>query len=104
MSTEAGWPRRSAGMSVWSTSSTASIVDMSEIVMSTVPALFMVPVTTTSPCSMLRRVTTPSMGVRISVLASESRDDARSALACSTCRAARRELASACSARLRARS
>jgi hypothetical protein len=39
-----------------------SSTDMSAIVSSTVPALFMVPTTAVSPSSMLRRVTSPSIG------------------------------------------
>ena len=35
---------------------------MSAMVSSTVPALFIVPTTTVSPSSMLRRVTMPSIG------------------------------------------
>ena len=49
-------------MSVSSTSTSASMTDMSAIVSSTVPALFIVPTTTFSPSSMFRRVTMPSMG------------------------------------------
>ena len=56
------WPRESVGMSVSSTSTSASMTDMSAIVSSTVPALFIVPTTTISPSSMLRRVTMPSIG------------------------------------------
>ena len=58
----AGWPIFTNGMSVSSTSTSASITDMSAMVINTVPALFIVPMTTVSPCSMLRRVTMPSMG------------------------------------------
>ena len=46
-------------MSVSSTSTSASMTDMSAIVSSTVPALFIVPMTAVSPSSMLRRVTMP---------------------------------------------
>ena len=49
-------------MSVSSTSTSAWIIDMSAIVSSTVPALFIVPITAVSPSSMLRLVTRPSMG------------------------------------------
>ena len=49
-------------MSVSSTSTSASMIDMSAIVSSTVPALFIVPMTTVSPSSMLRRETMPSIG------------------------------------------
>ena len=56
------WPRLTLGMSVSSTSTSASITDMSAIVSSTVPALFIVPMTTISPSSMFRRVTMPLIG------------------------------------------
>ncbi len=56
------WPSCTNGMSVSSTSTSASITDMSATVSSTVPALFMVPTITFSPSSMLRRVTMPSNG------------------------------------------
>ncbi len=49
-------------MSVSSTSISASMTDMSAISRSTVPALFIVPIITVSPSSMLRRVTSPSIG------------------------------------------
>ena len=49
-------------MSVSSTSTSASMTDMSAMVSSTVPALFIVPTTTFSPTSTLRRVTMPSKG------------------------------------------
>ena len=62
MVTLAGCPMASAGMSVSSTSIWASMTDMSAIVISTVPALFIVPMTTVSPSSMFRRVMMPSMG------------------------------------------
>ena len=58
----ASWPIRTKGTSVSSTSTSASMTDMSAIVSSTVPALFIVPIITISPCSTLRRVTMPSMG------------------------------------------
>ena len=54
--------RSTVGMFVSSTSTSAWITDMSAIVSSTVPALFIVPITTVSPSWMLRRVTMPSMG------------------------------------------
>ena len=38
------------------------MIDMSAICSSTVPALFIVPMTTVSPCSMLRRTIRPSIG------------------------------------------
>ena len=60
--TIAFWPICTRGMSVSSTSTSASITDMSATVSSTVPALFIVPTTTFSPSSMLRRVTMPSKG------------------------------------------
>ena len=49
-------------MSVSSTSTSAWMTDMSATVSSCVPALFIVPTTTFSPSSMLRRVTMPSNG------------------------------------------
>ena len=58
------WPSFTAGMSVSSTSISASMTDMSATVSSTVPALFIVPITTFSPSSTLRRVTMPSNGER----------------------------------------
>ena len=58
----ASWPILTIGMSVSSTSTSASMTDMSAMVSSTVPALFIVPMTTVSPSSMLRRVTMPSIG------------------------------------------
>ena len=58
----AGWPSLTFGMSVSSTSTSASMTDMSAIVSSTVPALFIVPMTTVSPSSMFRRVTMPLIG------------------------------------------
>ena len=60
--TRACWASFTSGMSVSSTSISASIIDMSAMVSRTVPALFIVPTTTFSPCSMLRRVTMPSIG------------------------------------------
>ncbi len=62
MVTVAFWPISTSGTSVSSTSTSASITDMSATVSSTVPALFIVPTTTFSPSSMLRRVTMPSKG------------------------------------------
>ena len=50
------------GMSVSSTSTCASTSDMSAMVRSTVPALFIVPTTTVSPSWMFRLVTMPSIG------------------------------------------
>ena len=38
------------------------MIDMSAMVSRTVPALFIVPIITFSPSSMLRRVTMPSIG------------------------------------------
>jgi hypothetical protein len=63
--TRASWPTATVGMSVSSTSTSASITDMSAIVRSTVPALFMVPTMTFSPSSMFRRVTRPSIGAEM---------------------------------------
>jgi hypothetical protein len=57
-----GLPDITNGMSVSSTSTSASMTDMSATVSSTVPALFIVPTITFSPSSMLRRVTMPSKG------------------------------------------
>ena len=56
------WPNLTVGMSVSSTSTSASMTDMSAIVSSTVPALFIVPMTTVSPSSMFRLVTMPLIG------------------------------------------
>ena len=58
----AGCPSWTAGMSVSSTSISASRIEKSAMVSSTVPGLFIVPMTTVSPSSMLRRVTMPSIG------------------------------------------
>jgi hypothetical protein len=55
-------PIMTCGMSVSSTSTCASMSAMSATVSSTVPALFIVPMTTVSPSSMLRRVTMPLIG------------------------------------------
>ena len=60
--TTADCPMVTFGISVSSTSISAWIADMSATVSSTVPALFIVPTTTFSPSSMLRRVTMPSIG------------------------------------------
>ncbi len=60
--TTAAWPMATFGISVSSTSISAWIADMSATVSSTVPALFIVPRTTFSPSSILRRVTMPSIG------------------------------------------
>ena len=49
-------------MSVSSTSTSASITERSATVARTVPWLFIVPMTTVSPSSILRRVTTPVIG------------------------------------------
>ena len=56
---------------------TASTVAMSEIVMSCVPALFIVPMTVTSPSLIGSAVTTPSSGAVTVVFDSESRLAAR---------------------------
>ena len=66
-------PSWTKGMSVSSTSISASITDMSATVRSTVPALFIVPTTTFSPSSMLRRVTMPSNGASKRTWESECR-------------------------------
>jgi len=60
-------------VSVSSTISTASTVDMSETVRSWVPGLFMVPMTVTSPAFTRSVVTIPSMGARTVVLERVSR-------------------------------
>ena len=64
-------PNWTSGMSVSSTSISASITDMSATVSNTVPALFIVPTTTFSPTSTLRRVTMPSKGASNRDCASE---------------------------------
>ena len=71
--TLAGWPKRTLGISVSSTSTSASMIDMSAMVSSTVPALFIVPMTTVSPSSMLRRVTMPAIGDSIRTLLRSNR-------------------------------
>ena len=73
MASRAFCPSWTDGVSVSSTISTASTVDMSEIVRSWVPGLFMVPMTVTSPAFTRRVVTTPSMGARTVVFESVSR-------------------------------
>ena len=62
------WPIFTLGISVSSTSTSASITDMSATCSSTVPALFMVPTTAVSPCSTLRRVMMPSIGASMRTL------------------------------------
>ena len=64
--------------------STAWTLAMSEMVMSCVPGLFMVPITVTSPAFTRSVVTTPSMGARTVVLESVSREAFRPARVCST--------------------
>ncbi len=61
----AGCPSWTLGMFVSSTSTSAWITDMSASVSSTVPALFIVPMTAVSPSWMFRRVTMPSIGETI---------------------------------------
>ncbi len=61
------------GISVSSTSSTASISARSATVSSTVPGLFIVPTIAVSPCSTLSRVMSPVIGAVITVFASRSR-------------------------------
>ncbi len=68
------------GTEVSSTIITASTSAMSEIVSSCVPALFIVPMTVTSPSLIGRKVTMPSMGAVTVVFESESRLATRSAL------------------------
>ena len=58
----ASCPMLTLGMLVSSTSTSAWMTDMSASVSSTVPALFIVPMTAVSPSWMLRRVTMPSIG------------------------------------------
>ena len=80
--TFAGWPSCTFGMSVSSTSSSAWMTDMSAIVSSTVPALFIVPITAFSPSSMLRRVTMPSIGESMRTWLRSYRALSRSAAFC----------------------
>ena len=82
--TLAGCPNLTLGMSVSSTSTSAWMTDMSAIVSSTVPALFIVPMTTVSPSSMLRRVTMPVIGDSIRTLLRSNRAPAAVALSDST--------------------
>ena len=72
-------PTLTDGTDVSSTIITASTSDMSEIVRSCVPALFIVPMTVTSPSLTGRAVTMPAIGERTVVFESESRLAARSA-------------------------
>ncbi len=74
-------PSSICGMSVSSTSTTASISDRSATVSRTVPGLFIVPTIAVSPCSTLRRVTRPLIGAVITVFASRSRASRRLARA-----------------------
>ena len=90
-------PTWTLGTSVSSTISTASTVAMSEIVISCVPGLFIVPMTVTSPSLTGRFVTTPSIGARTVVLESVSREAFRFARFCSTRRRATWKSASAVS-------
>ena len=71
------------GVSVSSTMSTACTVVMSEMVMSWVPALFIVPTTVTSPALILKVVTVPSIGERTVVLDRSSREALSTARLCS---------------------
>ena len=64
----AGWPSFTLGMFVSSTSTSAWMIDMSASVSSTVPALFIVPMTAVSPSWMMRFVTMPSIGDSIRTL------------------------------------
>lgn len=61
------WPIWILPTSASSTSAATCIVERSATSIMTVPALFIVPVTTSSPSSALRRVITPSIGERIVV-------------------------------------
>ena len=83
MRTVASWPSLTSTMSVSSTSSTARITDRSAIVISTVPGLFIVPMSTVSPASMLRRVIIPDIGASIVTLLSTWRALRRFAVSCS---------------------
>ena len=75
-------------MSVSSTSTWASSTEKSAIVIRTVPGLFIVPMTTVSPASMLRRVTTPSIGaVIVTCVRSYSALSSRARSCCTRCRA-----------------
>ncbi len=98
MRTSAVWPTRTFGTSVSSTSITASTTLMSEIVISLVPALFMVPITAISPSSTGSAVTRPAIGEVILVFDSSSRAPARLARACSMRRSTALTLAAADSA------
>ena len=75
-------------MSVSSTSTWASRTEKSAIVIRTVPGLFIVPMTTVSPASMLRRVTTPSIGeVIVTWVRSYSALSSWARSCCTRCRA-----------------
>ena len=74
-------PILTSTMSVSSISTSTSMSERSERVMMTVPGAFIVPVTTFSPSSTLRRVTTPSIGEWNTVLSSWSSAARSAALA-----------------------
>ena len=74
MATRAFCPTFTLGTSVSSTMRTASTLDMSEIVKSCVPGLFIVPMTVTSPSLTGRSVTMPLIGARTVVFESVSRE------------------------------
>src|SRR5664279_671487 len=65
MRTWAFWASFTVGMEASSTSISASTLLMSETVSRTVPAWFWMPGTAVSPSSILRAVTTPSMGAEM---------------------------------------
>ena len=72
ISTYAVSPTTIVGMSVSSTSITASMTERSATVSSRLPGLFMVPTIAVSPRSTLRRVMRPDKGARMVVFASRS--------------------------------
>src|SRR5438552_12852431 len=102
MRTFACWPSFTEGIEVSSTSSSVSTVAMSEIVRSTVPGLFWMPMTATSPSSTRLAVTIPSMGERTVVLDRVSRAPSRVARAWRTRRPGARAAASAVATAVRA--
>ena len=102
MRTFACWPSFTEGIEVSSTSSSVSTVAMSEIVRSTVPGLFWMPMTATSPSSTRLAVTIPSMGERTVVLDRVSRAPSRVARAWRTRWSVARAAASAVATAVRA--
>ena len=75
-------PNCTLGMFVSSTSTSAWMIDMSASCSSTVPALFIVPMTAVSPSWMLRRVTMPSIGDSMRTLERSYRALSRVARSC----------------------